>query len=1220
MELSSLQRKIVELREHNILVSAAAGSGKTRVLVERIMSRLTDIDDPIDIDQILVLTFTKAAAGEMRDRIAKAISKRIEQGDRSEHMLKQAALVFNAQISTIDSFCLDILRNNFAQIGLEPGFRTAKKEEISTLSEEALDETLEEVLALEDIEYLDDFLDRFECKDNLRKIKAAVLDTYENACNAPFIEDYIEQRRLDYKAGSKEDLMSSVWYTDLWKDISDTLTKLVNAVQRLRSYCEENGLNEYEGICDSDEETIRRLADTKDPEKLANLLNMGVSFDTLPRKTACDESIKKEAQRQRKSYKDIINDIATRYAFSDINVQIERMEHTRRAVSALLDIVLRYHVRLDEKKREKGLVTFSDMEHMALKILLKKENGQYVPTQVAKDYRGTYRELMIDEYQDSNYTQEWLIHSISGEDDGIYDRFMVGDIKQSIYRFRNADPDLFAGKYDEYSSDEKDPKVKIDLSVNYRSRKEVLNTVNTVFERTFDRYMGGMDYDDRQRLNYGELYDAHDPEDGSYKSELLIFETGNDTRESRERLEGRMLAVRIKRLLSELKVYDDSLEDMRNCRYSDIVILLRSMTYDADELRRTLEEEGIPVHVASRGGFFDTNEITAVINFLRVIDNPGNNIPMYGTLISVFGGFDENDAACLKLFDKENMYMALKEAIDLDEEETGKAYPDAFKAAACVRGGYAGLRNRCVTFMEKLGMYRDMVPYTPVYKLLRRIYSDHDYVDHLASLPAGEQKKANALALLSKAEIFEQDGFRGIFDFNRYVERMHKYESDEGEVMSLDENADVIRIMTMHKSKGLEYPVCILAGLNRKFNLRDSSEEIIFHNRYGMGLDYTDSAKRVKYRDIRKAYIAGQLSREARSEEMRVLYVAMTRAKEKLIMSATVKSLDDEFGVFEGDPHSITERKKIGSFLDILRLSRENDDWNGQCDLIAVKPENITISQISEAVNTASDRDTLIYNMTHMSCLTKEDERVMEGINARIGYVYPHSELCKLYTKTSVSELKIAAIENMMQNGESKFDAPAHLFKNDDADEYIPGFVRNDKDAVTGAAIGSAYHRVMELIDYTKIEGFGPDTLDEQMKHHIASQALSDEDYSLINKQKVVRFMKSELAARMGVAARKGELYKERPFVLGLAANRLNPDFPEEEMVLVQGIIDAYFVEDGHIVLLDYKTDAVKTDKELVTRYRTQLDYYEEALARLTGKPVSERLLYSFALEKVISC
>ncbi len=1240
MKLSDDQLKIVNMRDKNILVSAAAGSGKTRVLVERIMSRLRDKEDPIDIDRILVLTFTRAAAGEMRERIALAISRELEERETDEHMLKQATLVHNAQITTIDSFCLDILRNNFTEIGLEPGFRTANEEEVATLAEEAMDEVLEEVLSGGEIEHLDEFLDRFECKDSIRKIKESILAVYKEANNAPFVEDYIEMRREDYNVADVASLKTSPWFLCMWTNVKETLASALDKIYALRRFCEENGPEEYIPICESDFELVSMLDKAQDLEELIGILREGVSFATLPRKTTCEAEIKEHAKSMRDLYKDLIKGITTRYADTSLDLLAQRMQSLNRSVGALLDIVLRYHLCLEDKKRQKGIVTFSDMEHMALKILLHKEGDRYVPSMVARDYRKVFKELMIDEYQDSNYTQEWLIHSISGEDEGIYDRFMVGDVKQSIYRFRNANPDLFVEKYDEYEKNGGDLKIKIDLSANYRSRKEVLETVNTVFERTFDRQLGGVDYDKRQRLYYGGLYDNIDGDDpDSYRSELMLLEVNPGDGISRETMETRMLADRIRHLIKEQMIFDKDTESLRPCRYSDIVILLRSMSYNIDDMRREFEAQGIPVHTASKGGYFDTPEITSILNYLSILDNPGNDIVFYGVLDSVFGGFDEKDAVCLKVLDKSSLYetlkyLALTDRDDIEDNNDKETVLRFFEACGYAQGGFDGLKGRCTDFYKRLSAYRDMVPYTPVYRLLRLIYSDHSYVDHVASLPGGEQKKANVLALLSKAEAYEHDGFRGIFDFNRYTERIHKYESEEGEVMTLSENADVIRIMTMHKSKGLEYPICILAGLNRKFNLKDSSEEIIFHSRYGMGLDFVDTKKRAKYRDLRKRFIADAINLDSKSEEMRVFYVAMTRAKEKLIMSATLKDIDSEFKRYEGDPTDIAERKKIGSYLDILRLSRGDDDWNGQCILSIIKPEDIEIGQIEDATIAHVKRDGLEEKLTRMS---QDDLDIIASIRDRIDFAYPHPELKELYTKTSVSELKMAAIHQMEEN---IYDVPDELYasarngENDNfeaadnkdkkriyatEEEYIPSFIKKEEEQVSGAAVGSAYHRIMELLDFAATtDSFDRDDLDMQMRKHIDSGALLETDYELADKEKIVRFVKSKLGRRMQKAAESGLLCREKPFVMGIAANRLNDRFPEEEMVLIQGIIDAFFTEEGNIILLDYKTDTIKNEKQLTDRYKTQLDYYEEALARITGMPVSERLLYSFCLETVI--
>ena len=1217
-KLSDKQREIVELRDCNILVSAAAGSGKTRVLVERIIGRIMDEKDPVDIDRILVLTFTTAAAGEMRARIAEAINGLIEQNPDNERLKKQASLIYNAQITTIDSFCMNILRNNFTEIGLEPGFRVADTKEVMELADEALDEVLEEILSKETtenghrIEYLEDFLGRFENKDNLKKIRGSILSVYDEADKAPFIEEYIEQRRQDYAAADMTVIAQTEWFRATLAEIDDKIAGALLKLQEFRRLCEEGPI-EYSRICDEDEEIIRRLSDYGDYYGLTELAKQGVKWPQLPGKTSCDQEEKKKAQDVRNLYKDLINGVLAPGKIPDEAMLVKCMESNNRVINALLDIVMLYHERFTNKKTEKGILTFSDIEHLALRIMLSKQEDRYVPTQVALDYRKAYRELMIDEYQDSNKTQELLIHSISGEDDGIYDRFMVGDVKQSIYRFRNADPRLFMEKYSEYSP-RGDKLRRVDLSANYRSRRQVLDTVNAVFEKIMDREWGGVDYDELNRLNYGETYDELPSDDTDYSSELMLLVNDKDDTVSKPEKEARMLAARIKRLLKEQMIFDKSTKQRRLCRYRDIVILMRTIPANMDEIRRVFESEGIPVHTPSKSGYFNTTEIVTILNYLKTIDNPYNEIELYGSLLSVFGGFDENETVLLKKVGG-SLYEGLKLFASTEELNN---HP---KVTELIQKGITGeeidkAANKASVFMRNLTDIRAMVPYTPVYKLIRYIYDKYDYIEHVSALPAGLQRKVNASALLNKAEGFCRDGFKGIFDFCRYIERLHKYESDEGEVMTLSENEDVVRIMTMHKSKGLEFPVCILASMNKEFNFTDSKNDIIFHDEYGIGLDYIDPVRRIKVRDLRKRHISGLITKDTISEEMRVLYVAMTRAEQKLLMSAVISDKELEAVNNSDTITAVKERKSIKSNYDILMMTRGNDDWNGQCSVHVYNPEDIASSEYNSLGNEGIRRESFKRKMTEVS---QQDVEITNRLRNKIIFKYPHKELDNLYTKTSVSELKMASIHDGILKGE-EYDIPNEFFRTEVSDTYIPAFAKENEESISGAAVGSAVHRVMELIDYTYEREFDESLLNEQIGRAVKRNAIKQSDYELVDKRKVVEFVTSDIGKRMSKAAAMGKLYKEKPFVLGISADRLGNGFPDSETVLIQGIIDVFFIEDDHIVLLDYKTDSVKSEEELIKRYKTQLDYYEEALCRILDKEVTERLLYSFALRKTIKC
>ncbi len=1200
-EFSPKQRQIIEDRGNNILVSAAAGSGKTTVLVQRIIERILDKNDPVNIDEILVLTFTKAAAAEMRERIVQALSSELEDNPDNEHLQKQAALIFNAQITTIDSFCLNLLKNNFTEIGLEPGFRLANEAEMTIITDDILEECIEEMLAKRDIPYFEELLSRFESKDNLRKLKDVLLMSLDKADDAPFVDDYLDVRSMDYDADSIEDLEKKEWFNALKRNISRDIDSAINMANELICECDSLGPVEYIPRIQADLQMLENLK-SDDFAGFIEAARGQIDWGRLPTKTSCDAEQKDRVKDIRDLYKDLINGIINDYCGLNIDEILAQMNELSKVTKALMEATRLIYRRLEAEKRRKGLITFSDMEHLALQILLKKEDGVYVPTQVAKDTRASFRELMIDEYQDSNYIQEALIHSISGEDEGRYDRFIVGDIKQSIYRFRNANPELFMEKYDSYTED-KGPLLRIDLSMNYRSRSSVINPVNVVFMRAMDREIGGVDYDANQRLYAGANYVDTDADT---KAELLLIAPDSNHEYSKEELESLLIAKRIKALIADYKVQDKDTGVMRPCTYRDIVILLRSSGDLSEELKKVLGEQDIPAYVTSKDGYFSALEIVILLNFLRILNNPYEDIPLFGVLKSCLGGFTEDDIALLKIIDRDSAYKAMITLTNNEIKTIREANPllDAIDID--------GLKIKSSDFIEKYNKYRKLVPYTPIHELLRMIIHDYGYINYMSALPMGEQRKANILMLLNKAEAFGNDGFKGLFNFTRYIEKMKKYESDEGEVVTLDENANVVRIMTMHKSKGLEFPVCILANLSKGMNRMDETKEVIYHSRYGIGMNYVDTKRRVKTPDIRKKFISSMIRTDALSEELRVLYVAMTRAKEKLIMTAVSEELKVGEKPGESELLPYVKRKKFDSYLKVLSETRYDDDWNGQIDVVNYVADDLESVEISDRIKKADLLDN-IKNFTQNDMTNATPE-----VSERLSFEYPHTNLKDMYVKTSVSELKMAAISDAMVKG-SMEEIPAEFFEtHSNTKEYIPSFARKEEESKSGTAVGSAYHRVLELIDYKNIGG--KCDLDALIASKIDSGAINLSDYDLVNKEKVEKFLLTDTCKRMISADMEGNLYKEQPFVLGIAANRLNDEFPQEEQVLIQGIIDVYFVENNEIVLLDYKTDRVANEGELIERYSAQLDYYEEALNRITGLKVKEKLIYSFALNKTIIC
>lgn len=1211
------QEKVIKLHNRNILVSAAAGSGKTAVLVERIVQMISNEDNPVDIDRLLVVTFTNAAAAEMRERISQAIAARLEDKPESVHLQRQATLVHNAQITTIDSFCLFVIRNNFNDIGLDPTFRVADEGELKLLKQDVLAELLEERFADADEERKADFIHCVECyaaNGKEKTLEEYILNLYNFAMSFPWPEEWLCERMEDYHAESKEEMFESSWMQFALSHIRALADDIIDDYAYAIGLAEEpDGPYMYGELLEKEKEAIEKALRADNFEALGQAIS-GICFNRLPAKK--DETVSREkrelAKRFRSQAKDKINALVKKYFATPMELVMEQSRFSERALRQLLMLCLEFKQRLDIKKREKNILDFSDMEHLALNILLKKDETGIHATKTALEYRKYFAEVLIDEYQDSNLVQEYLLGAVSGEEEGNYNRFMVGDVKQSIYKFRQARPELFMEKYHTYSLEDSD-RQRIDLHKNFRSRVEVLESVNHIFSQIMGETLGGIAYDDAAALYPGAEYPCDDCTEGlsengieesAYRTELLLMdklkaeecedeETAQSDMSAKE-LEAFAIVGRIKQLMQDFKVTDKVTGALRPLKYSDIVVLLRTNSGWDEIFKEVFANQGIPAHMTARTGYFSSTEIQTVMQFLRVLDNPLQDIPMYGVMKGIFGGFSEQEIAMVRLHNrKATLYEALCDCKDTD------------KAAA---------------LLEKIKLYRNRSVYLPVRKLLQEIFADYGYLNYVTALPAGEQRKANVEMLMEKAAAFEKTSYYGLFHFIRYMEQMEKYDVDYGEANTLDENADVVRIMSIHKSKGLEFPVTFVAGLSKKFNMQDAAKALIADMDMGIGTDYIDPVKRISNKTLRKNIIADKIRIDNLAEELRVLYVAMTRAKEKLILTAVAEDMQkkiDDFSYVQNQKKwelSYGMLTSAGSYLDFI-LPAVMRNASKLIDIKFLTMDDLHGEEIKELVETAGRE---IRMLALKDCASYRDVSVYNRIKERFSYQYPHDNLKKLYTKTTVSELKLAALEE-------KEESSVHLFEEERIVPYIPAFMREkEPDNISGTTRGSAFHRVMELLEYAKVLD-GWDDLDytarrkrlnDILKDFVEEGRLTDEYYQAVSVKKIINFLSSGLAKRMAKAEQKGQLYKEQPFVYGIDASRLNTEFPSKEKVLIQGIVDVFFIEDDKIVLLDYKTDVTDSGEALMERYRTQLNYYSEALEKMWHMPVQERILYSFFLEK----
>ena len=1271
MKFTPEQQRVIELHNSNILVSAAAGSGKTAVLVERIIRMICDGEHPADIDRLLIVTFTNAAAAEMRERIAAGITARLEADPGNEHIQKQSALLHNAQITTIDSFSLFLIRNHFNEIGLDPDFRVADEGEIKLLQQEVLAQLLEDAYAGQFVpeapEQFHACVEYFCPGGRESVLEQHILNLSRYAGSFPWPAEWLEERKNDYAAGDMEALVHSDYGQYLTERVNRTVEGCLEKLREVKRLCElPDGPYMYGELTEAEIEQLERLTSCKDLEEQAAKVP-AVTFARLPSKKddSVDPAKRELAKAIRNSVKDTLSDLSESYFKTPLELAVEQGKACREPLRMLLDLVLEFDRRLLATKQERHLIDFSDMEHYALQILLKREKVEetgsigtdraktkyrIVPSDVAMEYRQYFQEILIDEYQDSNLVQEYLLSAISGEEEGRYNRFMVGDVKQSIYKFRLARPELFLEKYDTYQ--ETGDLCRIDLAKNFRSRIQVVDAVNGVFSRIMSREIGGIAYDDKAALYPGAVYPAQ--EDPAYGSELLLIrkpekgereESGIGEQHAEgagvlvdydnvRQLEALAIAARIKQLKGSLKVMEKSTGELRPVRYSDMVILLRTTSGWDEEFKKILEQQGIPVYITSKTGYFGALEVQELLQFLRVLDNPRQDIPLFGVMQSVFGGFTQEEIAQIRSGGEGHsrkrmtLYEALKEVA-----QSGRTVEEGEEISAGESAGEeAELSQKADTFLQRIGHYRDLTPFTSIRDLLQRILDDYDYLNYVTALPAGSKRRANVEMLLTKASAFEKTSYFGLFHFIRYMEQLEKYDVDYGEADTLDENADVVRIMSIHKSKGLEFPVVFVSGLSKRFNMQDANQSLIVDMDLGVAVDYVDSVRRIKNKTLRRTVLSAKMKEDNLAEELRVLYVALTRAREKLILTAVLDKADEkwELAQMTGQERlTYLDFCEAGSYMDFLLPILPQTG-------IAVKTlrtEDLAAEELGEQLRMGDRREQLRLIACGETPLTgdpEENERKLMHLRERFAYQYPHPGLQKLYTKTTVSELKIAAMAE-------KDEAAFHTFEEKEVVPYIPGF-RREQEKVSGAVRGNAFHRTMELLDFTYLftesglftgcpnnyeeyrRGLDKNRLQNRLEEFLQRETISlrlTEEYAkAVSLPKILNFLEQELAYRMWRAQEQGLLYREQPFVLGIDAKRLDPDLPEGEKVLIQGIIDVFFIEDGEIVLLDYKTDVIDSLEALWNRYNVQIQYYEEALTKLMQMPVKERILYSFYLEK----
>ena len=1255
------QQQVIDLRNRNILVSAAAGSGKTAVLVERIVKIITDKNHPVDIDHLLIVTFTNAAAAEMRERIGNAIEKALDEQPGNEHLLRQLTLIHNAQITTIDSFCLYVVRNHFHEIDLEPNFRIGDEGELKLLREDVLGRVLEQNYE-EPSEAFSDFVEGYASGRTDAALNEMILQLYEFSRSYPWPEKWLDSFVGAYRIETREELDRAEWLAPLTENICFVLKDCEQLLrQALAVTQQDDGPDMYEKAVRSDLEKYESLSKLTSFCELSGALS-DIKYDRLassrgfegdPDKLELVKSLREQA-------KDVVKKLCRQYFFCSPEMMIGQLERTEPMLEEVVRLTKQFADEFAAAKRRKNLVDFHYVEHFALQILVDEETEKAKKT--AKEFRDTFEEIMIDEYQDSNEVQETLLRSISREERGENNIFMVGDVKQSIYRFRLARPELFMKKYDSYSLEESTTQ-RIDLHKNFRSREEVLTCTNDIFYKIMARSLGNVEYDAEAALYPGASY----PVSADFIPEILLADSNDELLEDTEltdkkTLEAKIVAEEIKHLMKTQPVTDKAAGTLRAAHYSDIVILLRSLSGWADSLVEVLNENGIPAHTVSSTGYFSTVEVQTVLSMLRLLDNPRQDIPMAAVLRSPMAGLTDEELAVLRLEDGSVPFheAVLELAEGLYEEDGQKEISDSEADRKQGRNADEKTENhieitahrKLLKFYKKYKQLRQLVPDTPIHELIEIILRETGYGHYVAAMPAGNRRTANLNMLLEKAAAYEKTSYKGLFHFVRYIDELQKYDVDFGEADMVGENEDVVRIMSIHKSKGLEFPIVIVSGMGKNFNKQDTRSKMVLHPELGIGLDYMDGKKRIKSPTIAKKAIAKQIDLENLGEELRVLYVALTRAKEKLILTGTLKDAPEKLEFFRQQAALYAHSSDTTAIPYLTRESAAGYlDWILPAVLSYGDKYPVRIVEAAELVldeveNQLEQNENLTERIVEIEAA---DTQLVGQLKQRFSQRYPYQTDILRKNKYSVSELKHRA---MREKFEAEQEETIPAFLEEPVTPTIPLFIQREESveqetANRGALRGTAVHRVMECYDFASEK-----SVQEQMEAMEKEEKITADMRALVKEQTVADFVSSETGKRMALAQRGGALYREKPFVMGFTEEELenygfgvgsNTDSceniyektdseqekeeqkkvrHEEDLTLIQGIIDVFWIEKDGIVLLDYKTDRVQQAKELIDRYETQLKLYADALERVFAArklKVKEILIYSFSLEQLIT-
>ncbi|NLL19721.1 MAG: helicase-exonuclease AddAB subunit AddA [Clostridia bacterium] len=1201
------QQQAIEAGGCDLLVAAAAGSGKTAVLVERIIRKVIDEANPLDLDRLLVVTFTDAAAMEMRSRIGSALAKALEKQPTNRHLRKQAALLNKAQISTLHSFCLSVVRRYFFKLGLDPNFTVMGQNESILMKQEVLEQVLEEHYAngTETFFRLAEIFGS-QGKESLSSQIARLAEFLEAL---PFPDRWIEEQLHNYEATGETSLKDQPWYRELVGLIS-LKARLAADYHRqaLRLAAQPGGPTQYLETLQKELAAMELFLSQCSGEVAWDELRqrLQVEFKSLPRvkQEDADEVIKKRVQKLRDTAKDTIKEIREYFVRTEEELKQELLE-LGPMLRQLFELADQFQTAYSQAKGRKSQLDFNDLEHYCLQLLCDQdETGTIRPSQLAEELRQQYSEIMVDEYQDTNDMQEKIIAMLKGEADDGPSLFMVGDVKQSIYRFRMANPELFQRKYASYSKEEGSAKRKILLSANFRCRQEVVDGVNHIFRKTMEEKTAELNYDRDAELICRAGYPAPDEDTrlAAGPVELHVIEGNPDEEEENltvlEREAG-LIAYRIRQLLGlegepPARVWDKNANCYRPVQYKDIVVLLRSTRDKANTVLNILQQYGIPAYAELGTGYFQAVEINIMLSLLEIIDNPNQDIPLAAVLRSPLVGLTTNQLAAIRA------------------EKTGGNYWAALNHYVKEKQG-TPLAETLGRFIADLRKWRTRARQGPLSRLIWQIYQETGFLDYAAAQPGGQQRKANLHALYDRAREFDAFSRHGLFRFLRFIEKLREKDEDLGLAGAFGESDNVVRIMSIHKSKGLEFPVVFVANLGGKFNITDLSRDLLLHHGLGIASLYYDLKHRVKYPTAAYWAVRNALHRSALAEELRILYVAFTRAREKLILVGSTKKMGEtreQWLGWKGEEEPLP--------LPVLATATRYLDWVGPAvlsnpgeNLFSVEYWGRPDGKELPVLETGGKQDNLPWDKIQGLAPFAETETTIQGhLEQRLNWAYRFSEAAGIPAKLSVTELSKRMLER---------DHEAAPIRYSRTITSRPKFIQEAR-GLTGAELGTAMHMVMQHLDFK--EAHSKEAIMGQIEKMVEQEFLTIEQAQAVGWKQFLGLFQSPLGKRL-LEAEGGQVKREVPFTLSLPVREIYPDLTSldrRERIIVQGIIDCLLIEEDGIVIIDYKNDQVE-ERDLLKKadeYRHQLKLYAKAVEKIFSLPVKEKYLYFFQLGKPI--